>query len=642
MFSFVCFFLDKWPKTASGLPSTAGTTASVAFIRRGKLYIGHVGDSGIILGYQEDNELFWRSQNLTQDHKPECIIEKERIMNSGGKVMIKSGVPRVVWNRPRLGHKGPVRRSTPIDEIPFLAVARSLGDLWSYNSALNEFVVSPDPDVHVVNIDTKKFRCLVFGTDGLWNVLSGKQAVESVRYAEEHNQDELWDWTNPSKYLVDTALKKWSSTRMRADNVSVITIMLYPPGPPPKQAINKPYGSMYSSLDYQPTSQYGQMLEQDSMDPLLQQQQQQPQIPQNHSSGSMSDPQPPDVTIFDHSTHETIPLIDTIPSNSMAVMTRYDNEDSYMNSFAESYNSLLNTNYENSLYNPQEPMRQQMYDEQQLVTETYSLTNLITRTEQRSQLQVRSPTNFLYSPQHHSEFNPTFYDGYDSNGGVGSGVEYVGVADDSVQINEITSTEITTTNINKFDLSDSETETEPETDIEENIVPEERVMMVVEVEKTVEIEENQMITDACDHSTDNSDSIGVDIFEPPQTRSKDKNNQILLKTQKTIKIKSLQLQLNKKTRNKLKNFTLIRNNNENNIKIEKMLTRRGEILSKRTLRSKNILLTPALTTYTTNKTIKSSRHSTTQSSSSSNWLGTSKKLPNPIRTRQRVQKRISH
>jgi protein phosphatase 1D len=44
-------------------------------------------------------------------------------------VVSKSGVPRVVWNRPRLGHRGPVRRSTHIDEIPFLAVARSLGEL---------------------------------------------------------------------------------------------------------------------------------------------------------------------------------------------------------------------------------------------------------------------------------------------------------------------------------------------------------------------------------------------------------------------------------------------------------------------------------------------------------------------------------
>lgn len=42
-----------WPKTVSGLPSTSGTTATIAFIRKGKVYIGHVGDSCIALGYQE-------------------------------------------------------------------------------------------------------------------------------------------------------------------------------------------------------------------------------------------------------------------------------------------------------------------------------------------------------------------------------------------------------------------------------------------------------------------------------------------------------------------------------------------------------------------------------------------------------------
>ena len=42
-------------------------------------------------------------------------------------MIAKAGVQRVVWNRPRMDHKGPVRRSTPIDKIPFLAVARSLG-----------------------------------------------------------------------------------------------------------------------------------------------------------------------------------------------------------------------------------------------------------------------------------------------------------------------------------------------------------------------------------------------------------------------------------------------------------------------------------------------------------------------------------
>ena len=42
-------------------------------------------------------------------------------------VIKKSGVNRVVWKRPRLSHNGPVRRSTVIDQIPFLAVARALG-----------------------------------------------------------------------------------------------------------------------------------------------------------------------------------------------------------------------------------------------------------------------------------------------------------------------------------------------------------------------------------------------------------------------------------------------------------------------------------------------------------------------------------
>ena len=48
------FIPENWPKTASGLPSTAGTTASIAFIRRGKIYVGHVGDSAIVLGVRPE------------------------------------------------------------------------------------------------------------------------------------------------------------------------------------------------------------------------------------------------------------------------------------------------------------------------------------------------------------------------------------------------------------------------------------------------------------------------------------------------------------------------------------------------------------------------------------------------------------
>ncbi|GFQ99978.1 protein phosphatase 1D [Trichonephila clavata] len=239
--------VGKWPKTVSGLPSTSGTTSSIAFIRRRKLYIGHVGDSKIVLGFQLPGSNEWCACALTKDHKPETPEEKRRIHSSGGLVMNKAGVDRVVWNRPRAGHKGPIRRSTPFDQIPFLAVARSLGDLWSYNYMHDEFVVSPDPDVKVFNINPHMHRCVIFASDGLWNMLSTQCAVKIVQSAEEENERIILDGgkangtgkqpNNPSKLLVDAALRHWFDLGMRADNTSVVTVMLDPPGPPKSEVL---------------------------------------------------------------------------------------------------------------------------------------------------------------------------------------------------------------------------------------------------------------------------------------------------------------------------------------------------------------------------------------------------------------------
>ena len=45
--------------------------------------------------------------------------------------MAKAGVNRVVWDRPKQ-HNGPLLRSTEVDHIPFLAVARALGKAGAY------------------------------------------------------------------------------------------------------------------------------------------------------------------------------------------------------------------------------------------------------------------------------------------------------------------------------------------------------------------------------------------------------------------------------------------------------------------------------------------------------------------------------
>ncbi|XP_041796631.1 protein phosphatase, Mg2+/Mn2+ dependent, 1Da [Chelmon rostratus] len=220
--------LPEWPKTLTGLPSTSGTTASVVVIRGNRMYVAHVGDSAVVLGVQDDPSVpFIRAVEVTQDHKPELPRERERIEGLGGSVIKKSGVNRVVWKRPRLSHNGPVRRSTVIDQIPFLAVARALGDLWSYDFYSGEFVVSPEPDTSVVTLDPRKHRYIILGSDGLWNMVPPQEAISMCQ-----NNDETMAscGVSSARQLVSHALLRWRQRMLRADNTSAIVIALLEPG----------------------------------------------------------------------------------------------------------------------------------------------------------------------------------------------------------------------------------------------------------------------------------------------------------------------------------------------------------------------------------------------------------------------------
>lgn len=200
---------DDWPKTSSGHRSTAGTTVSLVLIdrRRSRLFVAHLGDSRVLLGRcvkastmsrlsngvngatgtgvrsdcdSDDGELtkrgleeVWSTRALTVDHKPECEPERERIWRHGGSIMVKYNVPRVVWRRKN-------RNTEVFEQVPFLAIARSLGDLWSYNYDSGEYIVSPVPDVECIPI-ASDLRCLVLGSDGLFNMLSNSEVVEKVQ-----------------------------------------------------------------------------------------------------------------------------------------------------------------------------------------------------------------------------------------------------------------------------------------------------------------------------------------------------------------------------------------------------------------------------------------------------------------------------
>ncbi|XP_040280625.1 protein phosphatase 1D [Bufo bufo] len=219
--------LPEWPKTMTGLPSTSGTTASVIIIRGNKLYVAHVGDSGVVVGLQNSPKEMLKALEVTQDHKPELPRERERIEGLGGSVINKSGVNRVVWKRPRLTHNGPVRRSTVIDQIPFLAVARALGDLWSYDFYSGEFVVSPEPDTSVHTIDPQKHKFIIIGSDGLWNMVSAEDAV-SLCQEQEKMYLNGESGQSFAKLLVSRALTQWRHRMLRADNTSAIVLCISP------------------------------------------------------------------------------------------------------------------------------------------------------------------------------------------------------------------------------------------------------------------------------------------------------------------------------------------------------------------------------------------------------------------------------
>ncbi|NWW91891.1 PPM1D phosphatase, partial [Rhynochetos jubatus] len=219
----------EWPKTMTGLPSTSGTTASVVIIRGTKMYVAHVGDSGVVLGVQDDpKDDFVRAVEVTQDHKPELPKERERIEGLGGSVINKSGVNRVVWKRPRLTHNGPVRRSTVIDQIPFLAVARALGDLWSYDFYSGEFVVSPEPDTSVHTIDPQKHKYIILGSDGLWNMIPPQDAISMCQDHEEKKYLMGEHRQSCARMLVNRALGRWRQRMLRADNTSAMVICISP------------------------------------------------------------------------------------------------------------------------------------------------------------------------------------------------------------------------------------------------------------------------------------------------------------------------------------------------------------------------------------------------------------------------------
>ena len=154
---------------------------------------------------------------------------------------------RVVWERERTKSNG----KKEIDRIPFLSVARSLGDFWSYCAQSGEYTVSPVPYIHDFPLDLNEQKFIVLASDGLWNVMSPSDVVNFItdfdRKAEHlktvygdspgttsgsgvpNSNDNGGGSQSPRDVvsaLIREALSRWERKKLQADNIAVLIAYL--------------------------------------------------------------------------------------------------------------------------------------------------------------------------------------------------------------------------------------------------------------------------------------------------------------------------------------------------------------------------------------------------------------------------------
>ena len=134
-----------------------GCTANVALLLDQHLYIANLGDTRAVLsrgGFAHE---------MSQDHKPDLPSERARIEALGGRVEWR-GCWWVLGSSGAAAYRG-------------LAVSRAFGDIaWKVPVPL----VDPCPEVRSCRLKPED-EFLVIGCDGVWDVMTGQDAVDLAR-----------------------------------------------------------------------------------------------------------------------------------------------------------------------------------------------------------------------------------------------------------------------------------------------------------------------------------------------------------------------------------------------------------------------------------------------------------------------------
>ncbi|XP_070037657.1 probable protein phosphatase 2C 66 isoform X2 [Nicotiana tomentosiformis] len=194
--------MDKELKLHPSIDCFCSGSTAVSLVMQGQdIIVGNVGDSRAVLATR-DKDNYLMAVQLTVDLKPNLPREAARIQKCKGRVFALQDEPEVarVW--------------LPNSDSPGLAMARAFGDF-----CLKDFGLISVPDVYYHRI-TDRDEFVVLATDGVWDVLSNKEAVDIVASAPSR--------ATAARALVDCATRAWrlKYPTSKSDDCAVVCLFL--------------------------------------------------------------------------------------------------------------------------------------------------------------------------------------------------------------------------------------------------------------------------------------------------------------------------------------------------------------------------------------------------------------------------------
>ncbi|ORM41470.1 putative protein phosphatase 2C 71 [Babesia sp. Xinjiang] len=180
-------------------------TSVTVLVIKNYTVVAHLGDSRAALCYQDTGKLYARF--ITKDHKPDMPAERCRILASGGSVQFLSSHN----NKPFLRGGDFLERKSKGDQPMQIQYSRAFG-----GKDLKIYGLSSEPDISVIRRGDHH-RAIVLGTDGLWDTCDCNHVFSAVFQARSNG-------VNPSRHLVDSALKTNRRALHRSDNITAIVV----------------------------------------------------------------------------------------------------------------------------------------------------------------------------------------------------------------------------------------------------------------------------------------------------------------------------------------------------------------------------------------------------------------------------------